>query len=83
VGKYSILCCDNSAPSVYISILYPKSRGSENLFSAWTGITMFLDPIMKPLDANDVDYNGGTCRLGHRVVEDVMKPTMKKNAFWL
>jgi hypothetical protein len=68
----------DSAPSVHISVVNPKSRGSENLFSEWTGITKLLDPIMKPLDANEVDYNGGVCGLGHRVVEDVMKPTMKK-----
>jgi hypothetical protein len=68
----------DSAPSMHISILYPKSRGSENLFSEWMGITKLLDPVMKPLDADEVDYNGGVCGLGHRVVEDVMKPTMKK-----
>jgi hypothetical protein len=68
----------DSAPSVHISILYPKSGGSENLFSERTGITKLFDPVMKPLDANEVDYNGGVCGLGHRVVEDVMKPTMKK-----
>jgi hypothetical protein len=68
----------DSAPSVHISVLYPKSGGSENLFSEWTGITKLLDPIMKPVDADEVDYNGGVCGLGHRVVEDVMKPTMKK-----
>jgi hypothetical protein len=28
--------------------------------------------------ADEMDYNGGICGLGHRVVEDVMKPTMKK-----
>jgi hypothetical protein len=33
---------------------------------------------MKLLNTDEVDYNGGVCRLGHRVVEDVMKPTMKK-----
>jgi hypothetical protein len=33
---------------------------------------------MKPLDADEVDYNGGIYGLGHRVVEDVMKPTIKK-----
>jgi hypothetical protein len=42
------------------------------------GITKLLDPIMKPVDADQVDYNGGVCGLGHRVVEDIMKPTMKK-----
>jgi hypothetical protein len=68
----------DSASSVHISILYPKSRGSENLFSKWTGITKLLDPIMKSLDADKVNYNGGVCGLGHRVVEDVMRPTMKK-----
>jgi hypothetical protein len=68
----------DSAPSVHISVLYPKSRGSENLFSEWTGITKLLDPVMKPLDADEVDYNAGVYGLGHRVVEDVMKPTMKK-----
>jgi hypothetical protein len=66
----------DSAPSVHILVLYPKSGGSENLFSKWTGITKLLDPIMRPLDVNEVDYNGGVCGLGHRVVEDVMKPTM-------
>jgi hypothetical protein len=74
--KKSIL---DSAPNVHISVLYPKSGGSENLFSEWTGIMKLLDPIMRPLDADEVDYNGGICGLGHRVVEDVMKPTMKKN----
>jgi hypothetical protein len=68
----------DSAPSVHISVLYPKSRGSENMFSEWTGITKLLDPVMKPLDADEVDYNNGIYGLGHRVVEDVMKPTMKK-----
>jgi hypothetical protein len=68
----------DSAPSMHISVMYPKSRGSENLLSEWTGITKLLDPVMKPLDADEVDYNGGVCRLGHRGVEDVMKPTMKK-----
>jgi hypothetical protein len=68
----------DSAPSVHISILYPKSGGSDNLFSKWTGITKLLDLVMKPLDAYEVDYNGGVYGLGHRVVEDVMKPTMKK-----
>jgi hypothetical protein len=63
---------------VHISVLYLKSRGSENLFSEWTGITKLLNPIMKPLDADEVDYNDGIYGLGHRVVEDVMKPTMKK-----
>jgi hypothetical protein len=69
----------DSAPSVHISVLYPKSGGSENLFSEWTGITKLLDPIMRLVDADEVDYNGGVCGLGHKVVEDVMKPTMKKN----
>jgi hypothetical protein len=40
-----------------------------------------LDPIMKPLDADEVDSNGGVCGLGHRVMEDIMKPTMKKGCF--
>jgi hypothetical protein len=61
-----------------ILVLYPKSGGLENLFGKWTGIAKLLDPIMKPLDADEVDYNGGVCRLSHRVMEDVMKPTMKK-----
>jgi hypothetical protein len=69
----------DSAPSVHISVMYLKSGGSENLFSEWTGITKLLDPVMRPIDADEVDYNGGVCGLGHRVVEDVMKPTMKKN----
>jgi hypothetical protein len=68
----------DSAPSVNISVLYPKSRGSKNLFNEWTGITKLLDPVMKPLDADKVDYNDDICGLGHRVVEDIMKPTMKK-----
>jgi hypothetical protein len=68
----------NSAPSVHISVLYPKSGGSENLFSEWTGIMKLLDPVMKPIDANEVDYNGSVCGLGHKVVDDIMKPTMKK-----
>jgi hypothetical protein len=38
------------------------------------GITKLLDPVMRPVDADEVDYNGGICGLGHRVVE----PTMKK-----
>jgi hypothetical protein len=63
---------------VYILVLYPKSGGLENLFSEWTGITKLLDLVMKPVDADEVDYNGGIYGLGHRVVEDVMKPTMKK-----
>jgi hypothetical protein len=63
---------------VNISVLYPKSGGSKNLFSEWTGITKLLDPVMKPLDANEMDYNGSICGLSHRVVEDVIKPTMKK-----
>jgi hypothetical protein len=63
---------------MHISVLYPKSGGSEKKFSEWTGITKLLDPVMKPLDADEVDYNGGVCGLGHRVVEDIMKPTMKK-----
>jgi hypothetical protein len=58
--------------------MYPKSRGSENLFSEWTGIMKLLDPVMKPLNADEVDYNGGIYGLDHRVVQDVMKPTMKK-----
>ena len=68
----------DSAPSMHISVLYPKSRGSEDLFNEWTRITKLLDPIMKPLDADEVDYNSGICRLGHKVMEDVMKPSMKK-----
>jgi hypothetical protein len=68
----------DSAPSVHISVLYPKSRGSKNLFSEWTGITKLLDPVMRPLEADEVDYNNSVCGLGHRVMEDVMKPTMKK-----
>jgi hypothetical protein len=68
----------DSAPSVHISVLYPKFGGSKNLFSEWMGITKLLDPVMKPVDVEKVDYNGGICGLGHRVVEDVMKPTMKK-----
>jgi hypothetical protein len=68
----------DSAPSMHISVMYPKSRGSENLFSEWTGIMKLLDPVMKPLNADEVDYNGGIYGLDHRVVQDVMKPTMKK-----
>jgi hypothetical protein len=68
----------DSAPSVHISVLYPKSGGSENLFNEWTGITKLLNPVMRPLDTDEVDYNSGVCGLGHRVVEDVMKLTMKK-----
>jgi hypothetical protein len=68
----------DSAPSVHISVLYPKSRGSEIFFNEWTGITKLFNHVMKPLDADEVDYNGGVCGLDHRVVEDVMKPTMKK-----
>jgi hypothetical protein len=68
----------DSAPSVHISVLYPKSGRSGNLFSKWMGITKLLDPVMKPVNADEVDYNGGVCGLGHRVVEDVMKSTMKK-----
>ena len=48
------------------------------MFSKWMGTKKLLDPIMKPVDADKVDYNGGVRGLGHRVVEDVMKPTMKK-----
>ena len=33
------------------------------------------------LDVDEVDYNGGVCRLGHRVMENIMKPTMKKKHF--
>ena len=33
---------------------------------------------MKPLNADEVDYNGSVCRLGHQIMEDIMKPTMKK-----
>jgi hypothetical protein len=58
--------------------MYPKSGRSDNLFSEWIGITKLLDPVMKPLNADEVDYNGGISGLGHRVVEEVMKPTMKK-----
>jgi hypothetical protein len=58
----------DSAPNVHISILYPKSGGLENLLSEWTGITKLLDLVMKPVDADEVDYNGGICGLGHRVV---------------
>jgi hypothetical protein len=68
----------DSAPSVHISVMYPKSGGSENLFNEWTRITKLLDPIMRPIDADEVDYNGGVCGLGHRVAEDVIKATMKK-----
>jgi hypothetical protein len=68
----------DSAPSVHISVLYPKSGGSENLFREWTGIMKLLDPVMRPLNVDEVDYNGGVYGLGHRVVQDVMKPTMKK-----
>ena len=67
----------DSTPSVHISVLYPMSRGSEDLFSAWMGITKLLDPVIKPFDADEVDYNGSDSELGHRVVEDVIKPTMK------
>lgn len=66
------------APSVYILVLYLESGGPENLFNKWTGITKLLDPVMKPVDADEVDYNSGVCGLGHKVVEDVMKPKMKK-----
>jgi hypothetical protein len=68
----------DSAPSVNILVLYPKSGGSENLYGKWTGITKLLDPVMKSLDADEADYNGGACGLGYRVVEDVMMPIMKK-----
>jgi hypothetical protein len=68
----------DTAPNVHIWVLYLKSRGSDNLFNEWMGITKLLDPMMKPLDANEVDNNGGVFRLGHRVVEDIMEPTMKK-----
>jgi hypothetical protein len=62
------------------SVLYlpPSQSLFKNLFSEWMGITKLLDPVMRPLDVDEVDYNGGVCGLGHRVVEDVMKPTMKK-----
>jgi hypothetical protein len=63
---------------MHISVLYSKSGGSKNLFSEWTGIPKLHNPIMKPVDVDEVDYNGGVCGVGHRVVEDVIKHTMKK-----
>ena len=68
----------NSALSIHILVLYLKSRRSENFFSEWMGITKLLNHVMKPVDADEVDYNGGVYGLDHRVVEDVIKPTMKK-----
>ena len=41
-------------------------------------ITKLLDPVIKPVDADKVDYNSSVSGLGHRVVEDDIKPTMKK-----
>jgi hypothetical protein len=38
---------------------------------------VLLDFVMKPLDSNEVDYNGGNCGIGHKVVEDVLKSTIK------
>ena len=32
---------------------------------------------MKAYDLDNVDYNGGNCGIGHKVLEDIMKPTMK------
>jgi hypothetical protein len=58
--------------------MYPKFGGSDNIFSEWTGITKLLNLVMKPFDADEVDYNGGICGLGHKVVEEVLIPTMKK-----
>lgn len=60
--------------------MYPKSRGTENTFSQWIGITKLLDLVMKFLDA-DVDYNSSVYGLGHKVVEDILKPTTKKWPF--
>jgi hypothetical protein len=34
--------------------------------------------VMKPLDADEVDYNDNVCGLGPRVVEEIMRPIMKK-----
>jgi hypothetical protein len=70
----------NSTSNVHFLIMYPKSGGSENTFSQWIGITKLLDPVMKPLDV-DVDYNGNVYGLGHKVVEDILKPTTKKWPF--
>ena len=35
---------------------------------------------MKPLDVDEVDYNGGMCKIGLKVVEDLLKPTMKNSS---
>lgn len=40
-------------------------------------MSMLLDFVMKPLDLDEVDYNGGNCGIGHKVVEGVLKSTIK------
>jgi hypothetical protein len=47
----------DSAPSVHIMVIYPKKRGSSNLFNEWTGIMKLLNPVMKPLDVDEVDLS--------------------------
>jgi hypothetical protein len=36
---------------------------------------------MKPHDLDEVNYNGGNCNIGHKVLKDLMKPTVKNQAF--
>jgi hypothetical protein len=35
---------------------------------------------MKPLDVDEVDYNGGICEIGLKIVEDLLKPTVKNSS---
>ena len=58
--------------NVYLSITYLKTRSSDNPFSDFIGIIKLLDPIIKPLDWDKVNYKGGIYGIGHKLVELVI-----------
>jgi hypothetical protein len=46
----------------------------DNKFNEFSGITKLLDLVMKSLEVDEVDYNGG-----HKVVEDILNPIIKNS----
>lgn len=62
---------------MYFSITCPKIGFTNNPINEFTGITKLLELVMNFLDLDKVNYNGGIFRIGHKVVEVIMKPIIK------
>ena len=71
-----------SKPMVALSLTYPKpvpDSDPVNDFKDFTGIKKPLDWYQESAEA-DIDWNAGHCGVDHRLLEQLLKPTVKDTA---